>query len=126
MEHSAHSTETEEASKLKYYSELNRTTVFLFASLIALMALLLAAGFQKPHKDLSLFMYGAIMSLGINLLVYPLGRFADLRQGGSNRSQGRRTSLFRGAQLALFAISIICLIGLALALSQFFFKAPGA
>jgi hypothetical protein len=126
MDQPAYSTENRELLKLKYYSDLNRTSVFLFVGLIALMALLLTAGFQKPHRDLSVYMFGSIMSLGLNVLIYPLGRYIHLQLSGKSAPQDRLTSALRLAQLVLFVISIICLMGLALSVSQFFFKAPGA
>jgi hypothetical protein len=120
MDYPVHSVENHEDLKLKYYSELHRTTVFLFVGLIALMALLLTAGYQRPHKELSFYMYSAIMSLGLNMLIFPLERYIQLQL-----PQNRLPNILRLAQLLLFAISIISLIGLALTVSQFFFKAPG-
>lgn len=123
---STHTIDNREALKYKFYSELNRSTLFLFASLLALMSLLLAAGFQRPHKDLPVYMYGAIMSLGLNLLVYPTGRYLLLQFPDNKSSPNKQQSLFRLIQLALFVISAICLMGTALAVTQFFFKGPGA
>ncbi|HEY6736995.1 MAG TPA: hypothetical protein VI322_04750 [Candidatus Saccharimonadia bacterium] len=119
-----HTPENDE-SKLEYYTDLNRTTVFLFVSLIALMALLLTTGYQKPHNGQAAFMYGAIISLGTNIFVYPLSRYLQLQFSDRTGSVGRWINILRLAQLGLFAISIICLIGLALSVTQFFFKTAG-
>ena len=125
MDYTVPSTDKREQLSYKFYSDLDRTVVLLFVSLIALMALLLTAGYQRPDRWLTFFMNGSILSLGLNLLVHPLGRYLHFQSLSRHRSQDRVVTFLRAAQLVLFTVSVVCLMGTAFSLLHFFLKSPG-
>ena len=130
-------------NKNDVYTELARMSAMLLAALFALMAFLLVVGVQNPKNNVETLLYVVTGSLGFNLVLFVAGnllaersqRLLELsREKGAKETlkpqAGKFSNLlgkFRIFQQLAFVLSIVAVVWLAVALTQFFFKpAPPA
>jgi hypothetical protein len=124
-----------------FYSELIRINSWLFVGLLALMTFLLSVGLQRPKVNFSSFLYAAIITLGLNFILYVLGQLAheryasrsllvedpklkgdDVKKANAKRDQAfMMLRVTRVVQQVVFVVGIVAIVGLAIVAAQLFF-----
>lgn len=124
-------------SKNQFYIEIVRVSAILLSAILAMMTFMLIVGVQNPDKNIKTLMYGTFISLGVSLIVGVAGNVLSERAAthmvgpGRTKAKGLKSRsermakllpVFRLLQQAVFVISIVFVVLLALAVVQFLYK----
>jgi len=101
-----------------YYSNIASISALLLVALLAMTTFLLTAGLQHPRLFFTIVFYLALGSLGLNLILYAVGMLLNGDQPGAAKPQ---LPMLRYFQQGVFILSIVALIGFAVATSMLFF-----
>jgi hypothetical protein len=99
-----------------YYANIARISALLLVALLAMTTFLLTAGLQHPKPFFTIFFYLALGSLGLNLILYAVGMLLAGDQPGNVK-----LAPLRYVQQGVFILSIVGLVGFAVATSMLFF-----
>lgn len=124
-------------SKNPFYIEIARISAILLASVLAMMVFMLIVGVQSPATNIKPLLFATLISLGATLVVCVVGNILEERMDSyppgikkantkdlRTRSDkaAKRLVAYRLFQQAVFVISIISTVLLALAIIQFLYK----
>jgi hypothetical protein len=132
----------------RYHAELTRFSTWLFASIMVTMTFLLLAGLRNPRTLLVVFMYVAIASFALVVLIHPLlhlwnGQLMTAVQEAESAVPAKarskkaaaeaaaassptaglesRVKVLRVAQQVLFVVGLLATVGFAVEVSLYLF-----